>query len=207
MVTVPDITYSAEDLVIVLNNAPVVNDSVRNLNFDQQHILTGLAGPGTITAPTVISFEDVGPVFFNTPAGSLTGTPYFTETPGNDTLDGFYSLYFVLGSFDGTTNAPIVYPNGTSLANLQAQMLIQVSPTSVPNGAVGQMYPAVQFTATGSLISPSYTWSATGLPNGLTLSPAGVLSGTPTFAGTYDFTLTLTDASQTVQWAYTIMIQ
>jgi hypothetical protein len=206
-ITVPDIMYSAEDFVQIVNNAPVVFESFRNLNFDQNHILTGLAGPGTITAPTVISYEKVGPVFFNTPAGSLTGTPYFTENPATDILDGFYDLYFVLGSFDGTTNTPTVYPNGTSLANLQAQMLVQVSPTSVPNGSVGQTYPTVQFTATGSLISPSYTWSATGLPNGLTLSPAGVLSGTPTLAGTYDFTLTLTDATQTVQWAYTIMIQ
>jgi len=207
MVTVPDIMYSAEEIIQIVNNAPAVFDYVRNLTFDQNHILTGLAGPGTITAPTVVSFQKAGPVFFNTPAGSLTGTPYFTENPGNDILDGFYDLYFVLGSFDGTTNAPTVYPNGTSLANLQAQMLIQVSPTIVPNGGVGQAYPAVQFTATGSLISPSYTWSAAGLPNGLTLSPAGLLSGTPTLAGTYDFTLTLTDATQTVQWAYTIMIQ
>ena len=61
--------------------------------------------------------------------------------------------------------------------------------------------------ATGGLLSSSLSWSAAGLPNGLTLSSGGLLSGTPTLAGTYDFTITLTDASQTVQWAYTITIQ
>jgi hypothetical protein len=46
------------------------------------------------------------------------------------------------------------------------------------------------------------------LPPGMTLSSAGLLSGTPTQAGTFDFTLTLTDTQgRTVQWSYTIIIQ
>jgi len=203
----PDFLFTAEDLATGPGAVPIVPVAARNLNFDQTHILPGLAGPGTITTPTDFTWNKSGPVYFNTPLGSLTGTPYFTETPGSDNLDLFYGLYYVLGSFDGTTNVPTVYPNGTSIANLQAQMLVQVSPSYLANGSVGQPYPAVQFTATGGLLSSSLSWSAAGLPNGLTLSSGGLLSGTPTLAGTYDFTITLTDASQTVQWAYTITIQ
>ena len=32
-------------------------------------------------------------------------------------------------SFDGSTNAPEVYPNGNSILNLQNQLLIQITPT------------------------------------------------------------------------------
>ena len=45
------------------------------------------------------------------------------------------------------------------------------------------MYPTVTLTATGG--KKPYTWSAIGLAPGLVLSPAGVLSGTPTTAGAY----------------------
>ncbi len=42
---------------------------------------------------------------------------------------------FLWGSFDGTTNAPVVYPNGTSLENLANEAVIQISPPppALPN--------------------------------------------------------------------------
>lgn len=55
-----------------------------------------------------------------------------------------------------------------------------------PDGTAGAAY-SFAFDTGGS---PAPTVSATGaLPPGLTLSPAGVLSGTPTTAGSYDFTV------------------
>lgn len=40
---------------------------------------------------------------------------------------------------------------------------------------------------------PPYTWSASGLPNGIVLSPSGELSGQTGALGTYDVAVTLTD--------------
>jgi uncharacterized protein (TIGR03437 family) len=51
------------------------------------------------------------------------------------------------------------------------------SPNALPAGTVGQSYGPVSFTAASG--AGGYTWSATGLPNGLNLSASGMLSGTP----------------------------
>src|SRR5262249_8667003 len=63
----------------------------------------------------------------------------------------------------------------------------------LPGGTVGAAYTQT-LSATGG--TPSYVWSlAVGsLPSGLSLS-GGVLSGTPTTAGQYSFTLTVTDGA------------
>jgi hypothetical protein len=70
----------------------------------------------------------------------------------------------------------------------------------------------VTITATGGAFTQPYTWSASGLPPGLTLvsnpDSTATLSGTPTVSGTFDFILTLTDyVGRSVQWGYAITIQ
>lgn len=213
IVTQPDFLFSAQD-----NTSPNVPGPtfgagvfVRNLNFDQANVLQNLAGPGTITPSTTISFDKVGPVYYNTFGDVMDGTPYFNETPGGDLSDLFYTTYFIWASYDGTTNAPVVYPNGTSIDNLASQILIHLSPISpLPSGFVDVDYTpnAVQFIATGGAFTQPYIWTASGLPTGLTLSSDGKLSGIPTQLGTFDFILTLTDyVGRSVQWSYTIMIQ
>jgi hypothetical protein len=153
----------------------------------------------------------VGPVYFNSFGDVMDGTPYFNETPGGDTADLFYITYFVWASFDGTTNAPVVYPNGTSIDNLENQIFVQVSPSTLPVGTRGLAYPTTIFTGTGGAFTPPFTWSlafGSGMPAGLSLSANGTLSGTPTQSGTFDFILQLTDSlSRSVQFNYIITIQ
>jgi Zn-dependent metalloprotease len=60
-------------------------------------------------------------------------------------------------------------------------------------GTVGTPITNVTLQATGG--TTPYTWTATGLPAGLTLSSAGVISGTPTTAGTSSVTVTAKDAA------------
>lgn len=64
----------------------------------------------------------------------------------------------------------------------------------IPSSVVGSGY-TYQFGATGG--TAPYTWSATGiLPPGLGLNPnTGVLTGTPSVAGTYAFNVTARDAT------------
>jgi len=223
IVTQPDIFFSADDITAGNGGAPVVGDYARTqpFPFDQANVLPGLAGPGTITPepsgtePVSITFNKVGPVFFNNTVltGVMDGTPYFTEEPGVD-ADLFYEFYFLWSSYDGTTNPPVVYPNGTTLVNLQNQVLIQVLPAGLPDGNLNQSYDSADatFSATGG--QPPYTWSLANspqpLPVGLSLSSDGVISGTPTgTAGTFDFTIQLTDSAippRTLQLNYSINI-
>lgn len=65
-----------------------------------------------------------------------------------------------------------------------------------PSGQVGVVYTCTLQASGG--VAP-YTFSSTGtLPPGLTLSSAGVLSGTPTQFGTFNATITVTDSAGSV---------
>lgn len=112
--------------------------------------------------------------------GTLTGTP---------TVPGTYN--FAVSVSDAT-----VAPN-TSTATREFTMTInpalQLLTTSVPNGIVGTLYsqPLALFGGTAP-----FTWSAVGLPAGLTMDPlTGAITGLPTVAGSANVVVTVTDAS------------
>lgn len=214
LVTVPDILVDAQDIPEGPGN--VIYEGYRSTpGWNTANVLAGLAGPGTIDPPATIGLNTVGNIYEN---GSLIQA--YGSTNG---FLGQLSQYQVLawGSFDGSTNAPIVYPDGSSIENLEKQIQVQVTPApgNLPSGTVNQAYSAIQFSISGGNFTPQYTWSTsgysltlgvpagTGLPPGMTMSSSGLLSGTPTQAGTYDFTVTMTDSvSQSVQWYYTIIV-
>jgi len=85
---------------------------------------------------------------------------------------------------------------------------LSVTTTSLPNGTVGSAYSQ---SVIGSGGTPPYAWSLVQgqgtLPPGLSLSAAGAITGTPTTAGTYNFTVKVTDnAAVTAQKALSIIV-
>ncbi len=65
-----------------------------------------------------------------------------------------------------------------------------------PGTQTGTVGVATSLTMTASGGTPPYTWSATGLPAGLSInSSSGVISGTPTTANTYNPNVTATDSA------------
>lgn len=186
-VTEPDILFSAEDLVAGPGSVRL-NTWVRNVNFNTANALPNQAGPGTIETPTRVSFNKVGPLYLNF-------SPLY--------LEGDQIPVLIWGSFDGSTNLPVVYPNGTSIVNLENQLFIQMSPASgaLPSGHLASNYTNVfsGFTVSSGGTSP-YTWSfspgSAGLPPGLGLGAiSGKITGIPTALGTYDFSIRMTDAT------------
>ncbi|HTY87864.1 MAG TPA: Ig domain-containing protein [Candidatus Acidoferrum sp.] len=201
VVTQPDFQFAAADLAAGPAALWIVTEYSRNINFDQGNILPGLAGPGVINPSTLITYDKVGPTYMNV-APTYQNGPY---NPNNGPFSDF-----IWGSFDGSTNVPVIYPNGTSITNLAAAVLVQISPSSLPNGAVNAAYNQ-SLQVTGGSFNPPFSWSlvelSPGLPPGLTLSPSGTISGTPTQSGKFDFVVQLTDSvSRYLQRIYSITI-
>ena len=72
---------------------------------------------------------------------------------------------------------------------------LKITTKSVPAGTQFVAYPNTQLQATGG-VTP-YTWSlanGTTLPAGLSLAPDGIISGTPTATGTFNFSVQVTDS-------------
>jgi len=201
-VTGPDFVFSAADLAAgPAVYPPGASFLARSNNWNATFAYPNFAGPGTIDPPSGITFDKVGPIFFNT----------YQTAFSPDTAQAGQALILAFGSFDGTTNLPIVYPNGSSVINLENQALIGISPASLPNGTVGLAYHAGTPTFTAQGGQTPYTWSlvpgSPALPPGLFLSSNGTLSGTPTQEGTFDFTIMLTDGGgRTVVHPYFITI-
>ena len=195
VVTAPDFLMSAADLASGGGSYPIgVSYASRNINLNPANALPNLDGPGTIDPATTFTFDKSGNIYLNV-------------NLGNELTNDLSAMTW--GSFDGSTNDPVIYPNGTSIANLANQILVQITPATLPNGTKNVSYTA-SFVATGGSFIPPFTWTIpTGsLPPGLTLSSAGVITGTPTQTGTFDFTLQLTDINaRSVQWNYSLTIQ
>jgi hypothetical protein len=195
VVTQPDILFSAADITagIILT----VNRTAPG--FDLTGEQPNLAGPGNFRGPMEFQFNKVGPIYLN---GQY---PLFLDQQGA-------VLYFTWGSFDATTNAPVIYPSGASIANLENQVLIQISPPYLPDGTNAMAYHAQLQTsgATPNWQAP-FTWSlapaSPGLPPGLSVSASGLISGTPVQVGFYNFVIQATDAvGRTSQQSYVINV-
>jgi hypothetical protein len=102
----PDILFSAADLGLSADGFPVLfrrTSGWVNLNAINGISGTALYGPGLILPPIELTFSKLGQYLINAPEGGEA--------------DGF--LYFWWGSYDGTTNAPVVYPLGTSVMTIE----------------------------------------------------------------------------------------
>jgi large repetitive protein len=96
-------------------------------------------------------------------------------------------------NLSGATNATIADNQGLgSITN--DDVPVTVSPVSLPNSTVAAAY-SQTVTASGGVAPYGFAVTAGALPTGLALSPSGVLSGTPTAGGIFNFTVTGTDSS------------
>ncbi len=158
------------------------------------------AGPPPGTAGTPYS-----PFFFTASGGS---SPYTWSLVGGSLPEGMTLL--PTGALQGTPALPGLYPitvrviDGFGSQAQQDFLLTIGAPTQpltisstspLPNGVQGTPY-SFALQATGG--APGYTWSlqAGNLPPGVNLTISGTLTGIPTSAGTFNFTVRVTDAAQ-----------
>ena len=87
------------------------------------------------------------------------------------------------------------FASATAVSNAASCPNITITPdAALPNGLAGSSYNDT-LTASGGTAPYSFAVTSGALPDGLSLSAAGVLSGTPTTAAGYSFTVQTTDAN------------
>ncbi|MEU8259182.1 ExeM/NucH family extracellular endonuclease [Micromonospora sp. NPDC048999] len=87
----------------------------------------------------------------------------------------------------------VATPTPQNAASDGGTVAVTVTNPGNQNATVGASIAPLTLNASGG--TTPYTWTATGLPAGLVISSAGVVSGTPTSAGTSSVTVTATDST------------
>jgi len=132
---------------------------------------------------------------------------FYDVTSGNDGSCSSSFLCTAKTGYDGPTG--IGTPNGlTGLGGSSGGTGNTVTVTN-PGSLTGTVGTAVskQISASDSASGQTLTYSATGLPAGLSISSSGLISGTPTTAATSSVTVTATDttgASGSASFTWTI---
>lgn len=156
-------------------------------------ISPGALSAGTVTLAYNQTFTTSGgssPYTYTVTSGTLpTGITLSSSGVLSGTCNTAGTYSFTIKSTD---NAGYNTSTAYSLT-INAAPTITVSPTSISNPTGSNAY-SQTFTASGGSGSYTYSYSGT-IPTGLSLSSAGVLSGTPTIAGAYSFTITAKDSN------------
>lgn len=168
------IAYQALELDVVLGPANITTGSlpIATQNVAYSTILQGSGGvpPYKWTFATTVT----GGMTLDPSSGTLSGTP----------------------TNQGATGLPILMTDSIGDQVTRGFTLFVAAPltvvtASLPNAAAGVAY--AQTVQAGGGQAP-YTWSAAGLPQGLSINAAtGQISGTPAANGTYAVTIGVTD--------------
>lgn len=170
---------------------------------------TGYQGDSMAEAPPSITTASPLPVAglnvaYSTALAATGGTAPYSFTLSAGTLPVGLSLTSA-GIVEGSATAAgtssftvqVADANGlttTKIFDLSITTTPEIITTTLANGLSGAVYNAT-LSVTGG--TTAYTWSvsAGALPTGLTLSSNGELSGTPTVAGVFPFTVEVKDAN------------
>jgi hypothetical protein len=157
-----------------------------------------VTNPATTTGTVAVAFSQ-----------TFTQSGVGTHTPATFTTASTLPTGFTLstaGVLSGTTNQHGTFPivvtvtdvNGCTGTGATYNLVINCQTITVTNpgvttGTVGTPF-SQTFTQSGAIGGATFTTAST-LPLGLSLSTAGVLSGTPTQSGTFPIVVTVTDGN------------
>jgi hypothetical protein len=174
---------------------------VQNFMYEYQFRIDDYVAPPEITTTTLPDGTETEE--YEVAIEAAFGTaPYAWDVSAGDLPDGItLAADGVLSGTpteSGTFNFTARVTDDDDVTDTQALQLIIAEPdpaittTTLPDGTENSAYEQT-LAATDGTAPLTWDVSAGTLPDGLTLSSAGVLSGTPTEAGTFNFTVRVTD--------------
>ena len=137
-------------------------------------------------------------------ADGATVTPYLTNNSNRVAAQGTTTVSggAFTATVPGRSLVTYVIPGGVVSGNK-----ITVTDPGAQTGTAGQAITGLQIQATDSAAGQTLTYSASGLPTGLSISSSGLITGTPTTGGTYSVTVSARDttgASGSASFTWTI---
>ena len=169
------------------NNASLCCDPI---TLSMQTLPNGIAGVA-YSQTTITASGGVGTYAFSVSSGKLPdglslNNPSLGVVSGTPTKTGTFTFTITVTDSRGCT--------GTQAYTIVISCLITVNNPNTNMGTVNVAF-SQTFTATNAVGTTTFTLNNGTLPTGLTLSTAGVLSGTPKQTGTFPITVHVIDHS------------
>lgn len=190
------VVMATDSLVPPLTAMAPLNLTVRRMGFTTPPALAAAQSTHDYSAQIEVA-QNIGAVSFEVVAGALPEGLVLSE---DGHLSGIVDAFATIGANAFTVRATDAQGQ---VADREFSILVngglRVATASLPTATIGESYGPVALSALGG--SGSYSWSVTSpappdtvpLPNGLTLSASGELSGTPAAdaeGGAVSFTVT-----------------
>jgi len=203
--TTTAVTYNAPASVTAASTAAVkatsVADSTKTATFTVNLVpppgITPATLPGgnvgTPYSQTVSVTGGVAPYTLSITGTQITGVT-FTAGATSATLSGIPTTASTYNFSVKVTDSgnPAQSSSTPYSVTIGAQLPLSITTTSLANGTLNAAYGPVSIGATGGYAP--YSFGATGLPAGMNLSSSGSLTGTPTAAGSFTASITVTDS-------------
>ncbi len=181
--------------------------ATQSVSFSISNVAPVITSAGPAPGQTGVAFSfQITATNAPSPTGyGATGLPPGLTVSNTGLISGIPTA---VGSFSTTISAS----NGTGTGSLAISIPITLGPPVInspvtASGAVGIVFAGYQITATNNPTS----FTASGLPPGLTVNASGLISGTPTSSGTFTATVgalngTLPNGNQTVTFTIAVGI-
>ncbi|MEO9236812.1 MAG: M4 family metallopeptidase, partial [Jatrophihabitantaceae bacterium] len=162
------------------------------------------------TSITGIGIQNAGKIFYNAMLAKTSGMTYLkyrtqTLVAAKNLFPGSCTNFNVVKAAWDAVSVPAQSGDPTCTAG--GGNTVTVTNPGAKSGTVGTAT-SLQIVASDSASGQTLTYSATGLPTGLSINSAtGLISGTPTTAGTYTVVITVkdtTNATGTATFTWTI---